>query len=40
MRRHAQAGQVIDLLETEKAELEIEAPESGVLRWIGVEGET
>jgi pyruvate/2-oxoglutarate dehydrogenase complex dihydrolipoamide acyltransferase (E2) component len=34
------AGQSIYLLETEKAEMEIEAPESGILRWVGVEGGT
>jgi pyruvate/2-oxoglutarate dehydrogenase complex dihydrolipoamide acyltransferase (E2) component len=33
-------GQVIYRLETEKAEIEIEAPASGRLRRIGVEGET
>ena len=35
-----EAGEVIYRLETEKAEIEIEAPEAGVLRRIGVEGET
>jgi len=35
-----EAGQVIYLLETDKAEMEIEAPETGVLRWVGVEGGT
>jgi pyruvate/2-oxoglutarate dehydrogenase complex dihydrolipoamide acyltransferase (E2) component len=33
-------GQRIYLLETEKAEMEIEAPEPGILRRVGVEGET
>ena len=33
-------GEVIYRLETEKAEIEIEAPAAGVLRRIGVEGET
>jgi pyruvate/2-oxoglutarate dehydrogenase complex dihydrolipoamide acyltransferase (E2) component len=33
-------GQVIYRLETEKAEIEIEAPASGRLRRIGVEGAT
>ena len=33
-------GQVIYRLETEKAEIEIEAPASGRLRRIGVEGTT
>jgi len=35
-----EAGQVIYRLETEKAEIEIEAPASGLLRCIGVEGQT
>jgi pyruvate dehydrogenase E2 component (dihydrolipoamide acetyltransferase) len=35
-----EAGQSIYLLETEKAEMEIEAPEAGILRWVGNEGET
>ena len=33
-------GEVIYRLETEKAEIEIEAPAAGVLRRLGVEGET
>ena len=33
-------GQPVYLLETEKAELEIEAPAAGVLRHVGVEGAT
>ena len=35
-----EAGQSVYLLETEKAEIEIEAPASGLLRRIGVEGQT
>jgi pyruvate/2-oxoglutarate dehydrogenase complex dihydrolipoamide acyltransferase (E2) component len=33
-------GQALYLLETEKVELEIEAPVAGVLRHVGVEGRT
>jgi len=33
-------GQALYLLETEKVELEIEAPAAGVLRHVGAEGET
>ena len=33
-------GQALYLLETEKVELEIEAPTAGVLRHVGVEGRT
>jgi pyruvate/2-oxoglutarate dehydrogenase complex dihydrolipoamide acyltransferase (E2) component len=33
-------GQALYLLETEKVELEIEAPAAGVLRHVGVEGQT
>ena len=33
-------GQPLYLLETEKVELEIEAPVAGVLRHVGAEGET
>ena len=33
-------GQSLYLLETEKVELEIEAPVSGVLRHVGAEGQT
>lgn len=33
-------GQLIYRLETDKAEIEIEAPASGLFRRIGVEGET
>jgi 2-oxoglutarate dehydrogenase E2 component (dihydrolipoamide succinyltransferase) len=33
-------GQALYLLETEKVELEIEAPAAGVLRHLGVEGRT
>ena len=35
-----EAGQSVYRLETEKAEIEIEAPASGLLRCIGVEGQT
>ena len=33
-------GQALYLLETDKAELEIEAPVAGVLRHVGAEGAT
>ena len=33
-------GQSLYLLETEKVELEIEAPVAGVLRHVGAEGQT
>jgi len=33
-------GEAVYLLETEKVELEIEAPVAGILRHVGVEGET
>lgn len=33
-------GQALYLLETEKVELEIEAPVAGLLRHVGVEGRT
>jgi pyruvate/2-oxoglutarate dehydrogenase complex dihydrolipoamide acyltransferase (E2) component len=35
-----EAGQVIYTLETDKVENEIEAPVAGVLKHVGVEGET
>ena len=35
-----EAGQSVYRLETDKAEIEIEAPASGLLRCIGVEGQT
>jgi pyruvate/2-oxoglutarate dehydrogenase complex dihydrolipoamide acyltransferase (E2) component len=36
---HVEAGEVIYRLETEKVEMDIEAPCAGVLRHIGQEGE-
>jgi pyruvate dehydrogenase E2 component (dihydrolipoamide acetyltransferase) len=36
---HVEAGDIIYTIETDKTSLEVEAPASGVLRPIGVEGE-
>lgn len=37
---HVREGQLLYLLETDKAELEIESPASGLLRHLGAEGRT